>query len=413
MTQNNPLVELPDVKKAKTNYFKLQTKYEKVLRKTFHKVENLISNKTDVNAIVKCRLKDFESYYQKIANLSSHNSNPIITDLLGIRIICPFLEDVDRVQELLEKHFDVVEVEKKGLKHNFKEFGYDSVHLLIKLASESLPNLILNTQKVVEVQIRTKLQDAWAEIEHELIYKANYSLLNEPIKRKLASLNASLTLSDIIFQEIRDYQKDIQRRAQKRREELIQKAELSTDSITIEDKYHEMRLKKEESKITIPGTHKNPIEKLLFEALQLHSDSEFEKANDKYSQILKMRVNPKIRSIVYNHRGMALFVLERYKDAINDFTKAIKYSPENYRAYNNRGLVYRQTQQLGKAIDDYNKSLEINAFQVETFYNRAISHYDLHDYTHALEDCKKALSIKPDFITAERLKLIIEAKMFS
>ncbi len=64
-------------------------------------------------------------------------------------------------------------------------------------------------KRVCEIQLRTILQDAWAEVEHELVYKSDISLPNQSIRRKLASLNATLTLSDLIFQEIRDYQKEI------------------------------------------------------------------------------------------------------------------------------------------------------------------------------------------------------------
>jgi putative GTP pyrophosphokinase len=55
---------------------------------------------------------------------------------------------------------------------------------------------------VCEVQVRTILQDAWAEVEHELVYKAEFTPFDEPMKRKLAALNANLTLSDMLFQEI-------------------------------------------------------------------------------------------------------------------------------------------------------------------------------------------------------------------
>ena len=60
------------------------------------------------------------------------------------------------------------------------------------------------------------MQDAWAEVEHELVYKSDITLPNQSIRRKLASLNATLTLSDLIFQEIRDYQKEIRRHGRNR-----------------------------------------------------------------------------------------------------------------------------------------------------------------------------------------------------
>ena len=76
---------------------------------------------------------------------------------------------------------------------------------------------------VCEIQLCTILQDAWSEVEHELVYKTNFNPFDEPLKRKLAALNATLNLSDTLFQEIRDYQRLLQSELNKRRESFIEK----------------------------------------------------------------------------------------------------------------------------------------------------------------------------------------------
>ena len=83
---------------------------------------------------------------------------------------------------------------------------------------------------VCEIQIRTILQDAWAEVEHELVYKSEFSPFDLPLRRKLASTNASLSLADIIFQEIRDYQTKLQREVDERRASFYEQADIITDS---------------------------------------------------------------------------------------------------------------------------------------------------------------------------------------
>lgn len=120
-----------------------------------------------------------------------------------------FLEDIEQVESLIRQHFHVIEIEHKSAGKPVNEFSYQSIHLTIELPEEQFNGFIPYSGRTCEIQLRTILQDAWAEVEHELIYKANFTMLNESIKRKLASLNATLTLSDIIFQEIRDYQKAI------------------------------------------------------------------------------------------------------------------------------------------------------------------------------------------------------------
>jgi putative GTP pyrophosphokinase len=125
------------------------------------------------NVRVKGRVKSFESYYKKhLRLLKKGHDGPGITDLVGIRIICLFVEDLAAVEKLLAKEFRIVEVERKGDAHNFREFGYASIHLLVELPEDLTTKLEGSLCKTAEIQIRTILQDAWAEVEHELIYKA-------------------------------------------------------------------------------------------------------------------------------------------------------------------------------------------------------------------------------------------------
>ena len=176
----------------------------------------------------KSRIKSFNSYYKKV--LRQHPEEAVaseklvcLTDMMGIRIICTFLEDITDVQEQIKSMFQVREVEIKGASQSYKEFGYESVHVLVSVPDDCKPNslpddILLPEELVCEIQIRTILQDAWAEVEHELIYKTEFTPFDMPLKRKLASMNASLSLADIIFQEIRDYQKKLQNEMIQRRQ---------------------------------------------------------------------------------------------------------------------------------------------------------------------------------------------------
>ena len=53
--------------------------------------------------------------------------------MMGIRVICAFLEDLEIVRKQLEASFSVQEVERKGAEQSFREFGYESVHVLISI----------------------------------------------------------------------------------------------------------------------------------------------------------------------------------------------------------------------------------------------------------------------------------------
>ncbi len=388
-------------------YERYRHDYETNLNRLYRQIRKLLI-KTDINFNIKYRLKSFDSYFQKLIRYRQKNITPIIiNDLIGLRIICPFLEDIEYVESLIRNHFKVIEIEHKSAGKPVNEFSYESIHLTLELPENQFNGFIPYSGRTCELQLRTILQDAWAEVEHELIYKANFTMLNEPIKRKLASLNATLTLSDIIFQEIRDYQKAIKTLREKCDYTMTQKILLPNGSV-IPGNGHE---KYEDIELPSAIISKSSIEQQLFEALEAHSKQQFSRAIQIYSQILRQKLKPTIRSIVYNHRGMAYFVQGEYEKAIKDFTQAYKFDSQNLRALNNRGLAYRMLKKYDLALQDFDHSLEIDAYQHEGYHMRALTYFDLQDYPNALADCNKALNLKPDYTPAQSLKKLIVAKM--
>ncbi len=389
-------------------YDRYRPEYEKKLHRIHRKIRKLLIN-SEINFTIKYRLKMFDSYFEKLIRLRNMNEDPIeLSDFIGIRIICPFLEDLDEIEGLISGEFNVVEIERKGEKNSFREFSYDSIHLLIDIPRRDIPASMPYVRDVCEIQLRTILQEAWAEVEHELIYKANFSLLNASIKRKLASLNASLTLSDIIFQEIRDYQKEIEGRREKCNERFLEKAIGSDNANGRQYEIREQQTPVEDQTSIKP---KSKLEKRLFEALEQHSKKEYKEALETYSEILRMRPKPHVRGIVYNHRGMVYFVRSRYRQSIKDFNRAIKHDPKNVRAYNHRGLAFRMLQEYHHALSDFNQSLNLDPYQAETYHLRALTYVDIHDYSEALENCEKALEVQSDFEPAVHLKNMILDKL--
>jgi len=411
MTLQNSKNRIPDRKKLIFNYEKSRPHYEDQLSKHVRRIRNLI-NRTGLNTTVKYRVKTFDSYFEKLLKLNTSSKRKVlIKDLLGIRIICPFLEEINMVERLISEHFKVLEIERKGLKHSFREFGYDSIHLLIKLDDSQQRNVMPHCRNVCEIQLRSILQEAWAEVEHDLIYKANVSLFNEPVKRKLASLNAILTLSDVIFQEIRDYQKQVQQEGLILRQ-TVQDKVISQDEISILNQLNQPALKEQELEVDLPLPPENTIEKLLLEALNAHSNNHFEKAINIYSRILRMRTNSLTRSIIYNHRGMAYFVQSEYQKSLGDFSRAFENDENNFRALNNRGSTYRILGNYSRAIDDLNRSIEINSLQTDGYYIRALVLNDMEDNIRAIKDCDAILNISPNFLPARQLRKFLSTKLF-
>jgi putative GTP pyrophosphokinase len=404
-SSSKPIV-IPERQKLHILYTRYRIQYENILRKIARRLNKLLI-RSKTNYTIKYRLKSFDSFFNKLTQQRDGNSQPaFITDFMGIRIICPFLEDLEHIEKVITDNFKLLEVEHKGQKNSVREFGYNSIHLLVDIEDELENGFIPHVSRVCEIQLRTILQDAWAEVEHELIYKANFSLFNESIKRKLASLNASLTLSDIIFQEIRDYQKEIESRRQKCRNSVEEKLQIS-----IIGDAQQLAINTEAISKTMPLKPQSDLEKLLFKALEEHSDNHFEQAVDIYSSILRMKPKPHVRSIVYNHRGMAYFALGEYTKSIKDFNRALEFNPKNTRILNNRGLVYRMIDQTDNALKDLEFSLQINEYQHESWHLRALVYSDLNDIAHALENCERALKIKSDYTPSQNLKGLLLSKL--
>jgi putative GTP pyrophosphokinase len=374
------------------------------------------------NLTVKGRLKDFPSYHKKYIRILKANSRsgpPEITDLIGLRVVCPFLEDMILAEKIIKENFDVVEVERKGAGYSFKEFGYESTHLLI-----NIPPLILRKEgecgcKVAEIQVRTILQDAWAEVEHELVYKAEFTPFDEPMKRKLAALNASLSLADTVFQEIRSYQRRLNGELEKRRDSFYQKIEESTDALLFGSAKTGEDPAGTGSEASSPGlvekkhysASSGTVDDLLLNALYAHNKNLFNEAIEFYSRILEMKIDDSIRSLIHKHRGMAYFAQSKYQDAIDDFTNSLEWDKKSYKAAYYRGVVHAVQQRYADAAGDFTLSLAINPYQSFCLFRRGQAYYHIGDYPQALADCDSSLALEPDNEGAKKLREILLDKL--
>ena len=127
-----------------------------------------------------------------------------LTDLLGIRVICYFADDVDRIAELVETLFAIDRansVDKRKIL-NDDQFGYVSLHYICSLTPDQCDEASLCTLRF-EIQIRSVLQHAWAEINHDIGYK-NTTGVPHSIIREFSRIAGLLEIADDQFSQIRD-----------------------------------------------------------------------------------------------------------------------------------------------------------------------------------------------------------------
>jgi ppGpp synthetase/RelA/SpoT-type nucleotidyltranferase len=163
---------------------------------------------------IQYRAKEAESFGHKAAIPSEPDPTkpkypkPLeqIVDLAGIRVITHFPGTLAEIDLLLKEEFDVVERSDKGEELIEEDrFGYQSIHYLVCIKKErtGLAEYERFSGATAEVQVRTILQHAWAEIEHDIQYKSSVTIPTE-IHRRFMALAGMLEIADREFQAIQD-----------------------------------------------------------------------------------------------------------------------------------------------------------------------------------------------------------------
>ena len=164
-------------------------------------------------AAVESRVKTEHSLAGKLElKGSKYKSLADITDILGIRVITFYLDEVDIVASALERLFDIDwenSVDKRRL-HEVDSFGYQSLHYICRVKEGEAE---INMPFRFEIQMRTLLQHAWSNIYHDTGYKSGVEIPREYI-RNLNRLAGMLELADEQFSRIRSELTDYRRRMQ-------------------------------------------------------------------------------------------------------------------------------------------------------------------------------------------------------
>lgn len=165
------------------------------------------------------RVKEFGSFSEKIGRKSYSTPFEQCEDLCGLRVICYYPSDVDAVAALIRREFLVHSSIDKGALLGVQEFGYRSTHFVasVKPEWEAAPNYRGLGGLKAEIQVRTLLMHAWAEVEHKLAYKSEQQVPDE-FRRRLGRLSAQFEEADAQFEDLRDrlrqYRASLAERAQ-------------------------------------------------------------------------------------------------------------------------------------------------------------------------------------------------------
>lgn len=147
--------------------------------------------KTEESFKEKCRLKYYEDPISEML------------DLAGVRVVCLFDPDLERVVDILKANFQTLEIENKATSLGTDVMGYQGHHCIVQLGeSFSGPRYNKLLKFKCEIQVRTVLQDAWSQISHKLVYKTEDEV---PIKlrRRLNNVSSMIEIAQEVFDTLR------------------------------------------------------------------------------------------------------------------------------------------------------------------------------------------------------------------
>lgn len=176
------------------NYIELRPKLENIAKF----IADTLRSADKVHSI-RYRTKDPEHLLEKIirkkkSDINVKNYTEKITDLIGIRALHLYKDDWENINDFIESNWNYKEsatamirngdskdlYEKKNCNIKNHDMGYRSVHYIIECSATK--------EKIyAEIQVRTIIEEAWSEIDHEIRYP--YEINNEMLRSYLATFN--------------------------------------------------------------------------------------------------------------------------------------------------------------------------------------------------------------------------------
>jgi ppGpp synthetase/RelA/SpoT-type nucleotidyltranferase len=155
---------------------------------------------------IEARAKDPASVHLKLLRKQYRRPQSQLTDKLGVRIITYYSEDVDRVVDLLRPYVEIDQRKSidKRMALGLRGFGYRSVHIIAQLKSREARKstyACLDSSRF-EVQVRSILEHAWAEVEHEIVFKSGIEHPSSVVRR-FAAIAGTLEVLGTEFESLR------------------------------------------------------------------------------------------------------------------------------------------------------------------------------------------------------------------
>lgn len=209
----SPRVRTPEPEPVPLTYARLQPRVDALARRLAAWLTTVLDD-AGINYLdVASRGKGVASFVakaEKSADGVPLYPDPLrdVTDQIGVRVITFVTSDVDAVADLVRDQLTVVDDKDLGrATAHSGGFGYVSRHLQVALTAPWLGDTPIGDVRVpsAQIQIRTVLQHAWAEFEHDIRYKGTIpEALAPDLNRRFTLAAGLLELADREFEAIRE-----------------------------------------------------------------------------------------------------------------------------------------------------------------------------------------------------------------
>ena len=174
--------------------------YERLKEEVLFMLERELSSREIKTHTLSGRVKNSQSLLEKVERKRYDRPLEQAEDLVGCRVVCLFLSDLPRLREVVVDLFNVVDESDKIADGAVEAFGYMSVHFICTLKAEySGPRYEGLGDFKFEIQCRTILMDAWANVSHYLSYKAEASI-PEDLRKDFHALSGLFYVADRHFE---------------------------------------------------------------------------------------------------------------------------------------------------------------------------------------------------------------------